>query len=83
VRGTMKRMPMVLKALGNPPSIPAAELVQLLGDNEKEFVEYRFMSGWRAMTMITRLLWMQINPAARPPEEEYSQRKAFIPPIER
>ena len=83
VKETMKKMPMVLKALGLPPSIPAAELVRLLSSNEKEFVEYRFMRGWRAMAMIGRLMWMQLNPAARPAEEEYPQKKAFVPPIER
>jgi NAD(P)-dependent dehydrogenase (short-subunit alcohol dehydrogenase family) len=83
VNETMKSMPMVLKALGTPPSVPAAELVRLLETNQKEFVEYRWMRGLRAMSMIGRLIWMQINPKARPAPREYPQVSAFVPPIER
>ena len=82
VKGTMRSMPMVLKALGTPPSIPAAHLVRLLETNQKEFVEYRWMSGLRAMTMIARLMWMQVYPKSRPAPGEYPQVKAFVPPIE-
>jgi short-subunit dehydrogenase len=83
VKETMKSMPMVLKALGTPPSIPAADLVWLLERNRKEFVEYRWMHGLRAMAMIGRLIWMQINPRSRPASVKYPQKSAFVPPIER
>jgi hypothetical protein len=81
VKETMKSMPMVLKALGTAPAVPAADLVKLLGTNQKEFVEYRWMRGLRAMTMIGRLIWMQMNPKSRPAPGEYPQVEAFVPPI--
>lgn len=82
VNETMKSMPMVLKALGTPPTIPAVDLVRLLATNRKEFVEYRWMHGLRAMSMIGHLIWMQINPRSRPAPVEYPEAKAFVPPIE-
>jgi NAD(P)-dependent dehydrogenase (short-subunit alcohol dehydrogenase family) len=51
--------------------------------NQKEFVEYRWMKGLRAMKMIGKLIWMQINPKARPEPAIYPQVDAFIPPIEK
>jgi hypothetical protein len=77
---SMKNYPMVLKALTSPPEIPAAELVKLLGKNRKPFVEYRYMRGWRAMRMISRLVWMLINPKARPPSVDYPSVPAYRPP---
>jgi len=82
VKEMMKNMPMVLKALANPPEVPAKELVKLLQDNQKEFVEYRLMRGRRAMSMISKLIWMQINPKARPAPVEYPLVEPFRPPIE-
>ena len=81
VKETMKSMPMVLKALGTSPAIPAADLIRLLETNQKEFVEYHWMHGLRAMSMIGRLIWMQMNPKARPAPGEYPEVKAFVPPI--
>ncbi len=83
VKETMKSMPMVLKALGTSPSIPAADLVRLLETNQKEFVEYHWMSGWRAFSMISKLIWMRMNPSARPAPVDYPQVSAFVPPIQR
>ncbi len=82
VKETMKNMPMVLKALAIPPAIPAAELVKLLETNRKEFIEYHVMRGWRAMSMIGKLMWMQINPKARPAPVDYPLAAPFRPPIE-
>jgi NAD(P)-dependent dehydrogenase (short-subunit alcohol dehydrogenase family) len=82
VKETMKNMPMVLEALALPPAIPAAELVKLLETNRKEFVEYRVMRGWRAMSIIGKLVWMQINPMARPAPVDYPCAAPFRPPIE-
>lgn len=82
VHETMKNMPMVLEALAIPPAIPAAELVKLLETNRKEFVEYRYMRGWRAMSMIGKLMWMQINPKARPPSVDYPVVAQYRPPVE-
>jgi NAD(P)-dependent dehydrogenase (short-subunit alcohol dehydrogenase family) len=82
VMETMKNMPMVLKALANPPEIPAAELVELLETNRKEFMEYRFMRGWRGFSMIGRLIWMQIDPKARPAPQDYPLAEPYHPPIE-
>ncbi len=82
VQPTMRRMPMVLKALAVPPELPAADLVRLLATNRKEFVEYRWMRGLRAMRMIGKLVWMQMNPRSRPAPVEYPQAKAFVPPID-
>ena len=82
VKESMKSMPMVLKALGTPPSIPAAELVNLISTNHKEFIEYRWMRGMRAIRMIGKLILMQIFPKSRPPSVDYPQIEAFVPPIE-
>jgi NAD(P)-dependent dehydrogenase (short-subunit alcohol dehydrogenase family) len=82
VRETMKNMPMVLKALASPPAIPAAELVKLLERNHKEFVEYSVMRGWRALSMVGKLVWMQINPKSRPAPVDYPVVVPFHPPIE-
>jgi hypothetical protein len=57
--------------------------VRLLETNQKEFVEYHWMSGWRAVSMISKLIWMRMNPNARPAAVDYPQVKAFVPPIER
>jgi len=77
----MHSFPMVLKALSNPPEVPAAELARLLEENEKPFVEYRLMSGLRMMKMLAKLMWMQINKNARPPEQEFALRPAFEPDV--
>lgn len=82
INDTMKSMPMVLKALASPPAIPAAELVKLLETNQKEFVEYRLMRGKRALFMIARLVWMQLNPKARPAPVDYPQVAPYRPPID-
>jgi NAD(P)-dependent dehydrogenase (short-subunit alcohol dehydrogenase family) len=79
---TMKNMPMVVKALANPPGVPAAELVKLLERNRKEFVEYRLMRGRRALSMMGKLMWMLINPKARPEPVNYPTTSAYYPPIE-
>jgi NAD(P)-dependent dehydrogenase (short-subunit alcohol dehydrogenase family) len=82
VTEAMKNMPMVLKALANPPAVPAAELVKLLERDHKEFVEYRYMRGWRALSMVSKLVWMQINPKARPPAVDYPSVPPYSPPID-
>lgn len=79
---TMRKFPMVLKALGNPPEIPARELVRLLERNDKPFVEYRFMRGWRMAKMLVHLAWMGINKSARPPEADLAVLPPFVPPVE-
>lgn len=79
----MRSFPMALKALSQPPEVPAAELVRLLQRNEKPFVEYRFMRGMRLGRMLLRLAWMGMNRRARPPEQEFVVRPAFKPPVGR
>ncbi len=83
VKEQMKSMPMVLEALGIPPAVPAAELVELLASNRKPFVEHRWMRGLRAMRMIGKLIWMQMFPGSRLAPGEYAQIEAFVPPIEK
>lgn len=79
---TMRNFPMVLKALGNPPEVPAAELVRLLETAKKPFVEYRLMSGLRMIKMLAHLAWMGINKRARPPEQEFEIIPPFEPPLD-
>jgi len=81
VAKTMRQFPMVLKALGNPPEVPASELIRLLERNDKPFVEYRFMRGWRLVKMLTHLAWMGINKSARPPEVNLTVLPPFVPPL--
>lgn len=81
VARTMRNFPMVLEALGNPPEVPAAELVRLLERNEKPFVEYRLMRGLRMMKMLARLAWMGLNRRARPSEQTFAVIPAFEPPL--
>ena len=80
---TMKNFPMALKALGNPPDVPARELVHLLETNEKPFVEYKLMSGLRLMKMMTKFAWMGMNKKARPAEQEFTILPVFEAPVER
>jgi NAD(P)-dependent dehydrogenase (short-subunit alcohol dehydrogenase family) len=82
VKETMKNMPMVLKVLAKPPALPAADLVKLLETNEKEFVECHFVRGWRLVSMVRSLMWMSINPKARPAPQDYPSVPAYRPPIE-
>lgn len=77
----MRSLPMVLKALSNPPQVPAAELVRLLEENHKPFVEFRVMSGWRRVKMLGRLAWMGVNKRARPPEQQFPVQPPFEPPV--
>ena len=83
VQAMMRNMPMVYEALARPPQEPAAELVRLLETNQKEFVEYRYLHGLRAFGMIAKLMWMQMNPKARPAPVDYPHRPAFRPPVGR
>lgn len=78
----MRSFPMALKALSNPPEVPAKELVRLLEQNEKQFVEYRLMSGVRMMKMMANFAWMGMNKRARPPESEFGILPAFVPPVD-
>ncbi|GAB4536863.1 MAG: hypothetical protein Fur0018_27620 [Anaerolineales bacterium] len=78
---TMRKFPMALKALGSPPEVPAAELIRLLETDDKPFVEYRFMSGFRLMKMLARLAWMGMNKRARPPEADLTVLPPFEPPV--
>ncbi len=82
VADTMRRFPMVLKALGNPPEVPAAELVRLLETNDQPFGEYFFMRGLRLMKMLAHLAWMGMNKKARPPEAELTVLPPFEPPLD-
>lgn len=81
VQAMMRNMPMVYEALARPPQEPAAELVRLLETNQKEFVEYRYLRGLRGFAMIAQLVWMQMNPKARPAPADYPHRPAFRPPV--
>ncbi|GAB4479144.1 MAG: SDR family oxidoreductase [Anaerolineales bacterium] len=81
VADAMRNFPMVLQALGNPPEVPAAQLVRLLETNDKPFVEYFFMRGWRLAKMLARLAWMGMNKQARPPQVELTVRPPFEPPL--
>lgn len=82
VKESMKNMPMVLKAIANPPALPAAELVKLLETNRKEFLEYRLMGGWRGLSIFGKMMRMLINPKARPEPVDYPSVPAYRPPIE-
>ncbi len=82
VAATMKNFPMALKALGNPPEVPARELVRLLEKNEKPFVEYKLMSGVRLMKMMANFAWMGMNKNARPAPQEFKILPAFEAPVE-
>jgi NAD(P)-dependent dehydrogenase (short-subunit alcohol dehydrogenase family) len=81
VAETMKNFPLVLKALGNPPDVPARELVRLLETNEKPFVEYKLMSGPRLIKMMAKFAWMGINKKARPAPQEFAIVPAFEAPV--
>lgn len=83
IAGTMKNFPMALKALGNPPEVPARELVRLLETNEKPFVEYKLMSGIRLMKMMANFAWMGMNKKARPAEQEFEILPPFVAPVEK
>lgn len=80
VAGQMRNFPMVVKALSNPPEAPAAELARLLEVNDKRFVEYRLMSGFRLLKMLSRLAWIGMNRKARPAEQTFSVLPAWEPP---
>lgn len=82
VAETMKNFPMVLEALGNPPDVPARELVRLLETNDKPFVEYKFMSGLRGIKMIAKFAWMGMNKNARPAPQEFAILPSFEAPVE-
>jgi len=77
----MRAFPTVLKALGNPPDVPAAELVRLLEKNNEPFTEYYFMRGLRLIKMLMKLIWMNLSKQAQPPEQKFHQRPSFEPPI--
>ena len=81
VAAAMHNFPMVLAALGNPPEVPAKELVKLLESNRKEFVEYRFMSGLRGIKMLSKLAWMGMNRKARPQSVSMTVIEPFTPPL--
>ena len=83
IAGTMKNFPMALKALGNPPEVPALELVRLLETNEKPFVEYKLMSGLRLMKMMANFAWMGMNKNARPASQEFEILPPFVAPVEK
>ncbi|MEJ5239810.1 MAG: SDR family NAD(P)-dependent oxidoreductase [Anaerolineales bacterium] len=78
----MRSFPMVLRALANPPEVAAAALVRLLERNGKSFVEFRMMSGFRLLKMLSKLIWMQLNPGARPPMQSFPVLSAFEPPLD-
>ncbi len=82
IAGTMVNFPMALKALGNPPKVPARELVHLLETNEKPFVEYKLMSGLRLMKMMANFAWMGMNKSARPASQEFEILPPFEAPVE-
>ncbi len=82
IAGTMVNFPMALKALGNPPEVPARELVHLLETNEKPFVEYKLMSGLRLMKMMANFAWMGMNKSARPASQEFEILPPFEAPVE-
>lgn len=81
IAGQMRNFPTVLEALGNPPEVPAAELVRLLERNEKRFVEYRLMSGLRLVKMLARLAWLNMSRKNRSPEQTYTVLPGFEPPV--
>ena len=82
IAARMRSFPMALKALSNPPEVPAEELACLLEQNEKQFIEYRMMSGVRILKMMANFAWMGMNKRARPPEIKFTTRPAFVPPID-
>ena len=82
IRETMKSFPLVLKALGSPPEVPARELVRLLETNNKAFVEYKFMRGLRLVKMLAKFAWLGINKKARPAPQKYEFLRAFEAPVE-
>lgn len=81
VADQMRNFPMVVEALGNPPEVPAAELVRLLERNDRRFVEYRLMRGFRLLRMLARLAWLGVNKRARPPERSFTVLPAFEPAV--
>jgi NAD(P)-dependent dehydrogenase (short-subunit alcohol dehydrogenase family) len=82
VAETMRSFPLVIKAFSNPPEVAAAELVRLLERNDRRFVEYRLMSGFRLMKMLAHLIWLQVSKRARPPEQQFAIRPPFEPPLD-
>lgn len=82
VAETMKNFPLALKALGNPPDVPARELVRLLETNDKPFVEYKLMRGLRLLKMLVNFAWMGMNKKARPAPQKFEILPAFEAPVE-
>jgi NAD(P)-dependent dehydrogenase (short-subunit alcohol dehydrogenase family) len=82
VAETMKNFPMVLKALSNPPDVPARELVRLLETNEKPFVEYKLMSGLRLLKMMAKFAWMGMNKKASSTLQDFTILPSFEVPVE-
>ncbi len=78
----MRHFPMALKALSNPPEVPAEILVRLLEKNDKQFTEYFLMRGFRLLRMLARFAWMGINKNARPPARKFKALPPFEPPLD-
>jgi len=83
VAETMKNFPLALKALGNPPDVPARELVRLLETNDKPFVEYKLMRGLRLLKMLANFAWMGMNKRARPAPQKFEILPVFEAPVEK
>ena len=66
----MKNYGFVLRFLARKPEESAAELVRLVGNTRKDFVEYRVMRPWTPFFGLIRVFWENITKTGERPEFE-------------
>jgi NAD(P)-dependent dehydrogenase (short-subunit alcohol dehydrogenase family) len=72
-----KRYGFALRMLAKPPQFPAEKLVNLLGKNRKEFVEFRVMKKWTPIFGLLKILWENITKTGISPEFEIQPKDAY------
>jgi short-subunit dehydrogenase len=78
----LKRYSFVLRLLGNDPQKAAQRLVEIIANNEKEFIEYRMLRPWTIMFSLLRVWWEDLTRTGKSPEYTLRYRDPYRPKID-
>lgn len=78
----LKRYSFVLRLLGNDPQKAAQRLVEIIANNEKEFIEYRMLRPWTIMFSMLRVWWEDLTRTGKTPEYTLRYRDPYRPKID-
>ena len=77
----MKPYSFVLRFLGDHPTKAAQQLVDMIVNNNKDFIEYQMLRPWTITFRLLRVIWENLTKTGQTPEYTLRYEEAYKPDI--